>query len=108
MMRDARFGSDLLLSLRFNGPGPDCILRRRVKELGLRRRTRGHRAGLHCVRAHRSHVLTSSALGSVPVITGNRPLRVRMVGPDADPASVSPSSAASSRIPVGVDRRATD
>src|SRR6218665_1449252 len=31
-----------------------------------------------------------------------------MVGRDADPASVPPSSAASSRIPVGVDRRATD
>ena len=30
-MRDARFGSDLLLSLRFNGPGPDCVLRPRVK-----------------------------------------------------------------------------
>src|SRR6218665_261829 len=107
-MRDARFGSDLLLSLRFNGPRPDCILRLRVKELGLKRRTRGHRAGLHCVRARRSYVLTSSALGSGPVITGNRPLRVQMVGPDADPASVPPSSAASSRIPVGVDRRATD
>ena len=107
-MRDARFGSDLLLSLRFSGPGPDCILRRRVKELGLKRRTRGHRAGLHCVRARRSHVLTSSALGFVPVITGNRLPRVRMVDPDADPASVPPSSAASFRIPVGVDRRATD
>jgi len=107
-MRDARFGSDLLLSLRFNGPGPDCILRRRVKELGLKRRTRGHRAGLHCVHSRRAYVLTSSALGSVPVITGNRPLRVRVVGPDADPASVPPSSAASSRIPVGVDHRATD
>src|SRR6218665_2644160 len=107
-MPDARFGSDLLLSLRLNGPGPDCILRRRVKELGLKRRTRGHRAGLHCVRARRSYVLTSSALGFVPVITGNRLLRVQMVGPDADPASVPPSSAASSRIPVGVDRRATD
>src|SRR6218665_190043 len=33
-MRDVRFGWDLLLSLLFNGPGPDCILRRRVKELG--------------------------------------------------------------------------
>src|SRR6218665_1845835 len=107
-MRDARFGSDLLLSLRFNGPGPDCILRRRVKELGLKRRTRGHRAGLHCVHSRRAYVLTSSALGSVPVITGNRPLRVRVVGPDADPASVPPSSPASSRIPDVVDRRATD
>src|SRR6218665_632099 len=107
-MRDARFGSDLLLSLRFNGSGPDCILRRRVKELGLRRRTRGHRAGLHCVRSRRSYVLISSALGSVPVIPGNQPLTVRVVGPDADPASVPPSSAASSRIPVRVDRRPTD
>src|SRR6218665_2979663 len=107
-MRDARFGSDLLLSLRFNGSGPDCTLRRRVKELGLRRRTRGHRAGLHCVRSRRSYVLTSLALGSVPVITGNRPLRVRVVGPDADPASVPPSSAASSRIPDVVDLRAKD
>jgi len=107
-MRDARFGSDLLLSLRFNGSGPDCILRRRVKELGLRRRTRGHRAGLHCVRSRRSYVLTSSALGSVPVITGNRPLPARVVGPDADPASMPTSSAASSRIPDVVDRRATD
>src|SRR6218665_1721390 len=107
-MRDARFGSDLLLSLRFNGPGPDCILRRRFKELGLKCRTRGHRAGLHCVRARRSYVLTSSALGSVPVITGNRPLRVRMAGSDADPASVPPSSTTSFRLPIGVDRRATD
>jgi len=107
-MRDVRFGSDLLLSLRFNGPGPDCILRRRVKELGLRRRTRGHRAGLHCVRSRRSYVLTSSVPGSVPVITGNRPLRARVFDPEADPASVPPSSAASSGIPVGVDRRPTD
>src|SRR6218665_3278786 len=107
-MRDARFGSDLLLSLRFNGPGPDCILRRRFKELGLKCRTRGHRAGLHCVRSRRSYVLTSSALGSVPLITGNRPLRIRVVGPDADPASVPPSSAASSHIPDVVDRRAKD
>src|SRR6218665_1247242 len=107
-MRDARFGSDLVLSLRFNGSGPGCILRRRVKELGFRRRTRGHRAGLHYVRSRRSYVLTSSALGSVPVITSNRPLRVRVVGPDADPASVPPSSAASFRIPEVVDRRAKD
>src|SRR6218665_2293324 len=107
-MRDVRFGSDLLLSLRFNGPGPDCILRRRVKELGLRRRTRGHRAGLHCVRSRRSYVLTSSVPGSVPVITGNRPLRVRVFDPESDPASVQPSSAASSGIPVWVDRRPTD
>src|SRR6218665_1269470 len=107
-MCDAPYGSDLLLSLRFNGSGPDCILRRRVKELGLRRRTRGHRAGLHCVRSRRSYVLTSSALGSVPVITGNRPLPARVVGPDADPASMPTSSAASSRIPDVVDRRATD
>src|SRR6218665_1626088 len=107
-MRDVRFGSDLLLSLRFNGPGPDCILRRRVKELGLRRRTRGHRAGLHCIRSRRPYVLTSSEPGSVPVITGNRPLRVRVFDPEADPASVPPSSAASSGIPVGVDRRPTD
>src|SRR6218665_3368464 len=49
-----------------------------------------------------------SSLGSLPVIIGNRPLRVRVVGPDADPASVPPSSAASSRIPDVVDRRATD
>src|SRR6218665_641924 len=107
-MRDVQFGWDLLLSLRFNGPGPDCILRRRVKELGLRRRTRGHRAGLHCVRARRSYVLTSSVLGSVPVITGNGSLCVRVFDPEADPASVPPSSAASSRIPVRVDRRPTD
>src|SRR6218665_1602152 len=107
-MRDARFGSDLLLSLRFNGPGPDCILCRGVKELGLKRRTCGHCAGLDCVHSRRTYVLTSSALGSVPVITGNRPLGVRMVGPDADPASVPPSSAASSRIPVGVNRLSTD
>src|SRR6218665_1489111 len=107
-MRDVRFGSDLLLSLRFNGPGPDCILRRRVKELGLRRRTRGHRAGLHCVRSRRSYVLTSSVPGYVPVITGNRPLRARVFNPEADPASVPPSPAASSGIPVGVDRRPTD
>src|SRR6218665_3269023 len=107
-MRDVRFGSDLLLSLRFNGLAPDCILRRRVKELGLRRRTRGHRAGLHCVRSRRSYVLTSSVPGSVSVITGNRPLRVRVFDPEADPASEPPSSAASSRIPVGVDRRPTD
>ena len=107
-MRDVRFGSDLLLSLRFNGPGPDCILRRRVKELGLRRRTCGHRAGLHCVRSRRSYVLTSSVPGSVPVIKGNGLLRVRVFDPEADPASVPPSSAASSRIPVRVDRRPTD
>src|SRR6218665_3154458 len=83
-MRDARFGSDLLLSLRFNGAGPDCILRRRVKELGLKRRTRGHRAGLHCVHSRRAYVLTSSALGSVPVITGNLTLillRYRLLQP---------------------------
>src|SRR6218665_3548596 len=49
-----------------------------------------------------------SVFGFVPVITGNRPLRVRVVGPDADPASVTPSSAASSRIPDVVDRRAKD
>ena len=42
------------------------------------------------------------------VITGNRPLRVRVFDPEADPASVEPSSTASSRIPVGVDRRPTD
>src|SRR6218665_3060840 len=107
-MRDARSGSDLLLSLRFNGRGPDCILRRRVKELGLRRCTHGHRAGQHCVRSRHSYMLTSSAIGSVPVITGNQPLRVHVVGPNADPALVAPSSSASSRIPDGVDRRATD
>src|SRR6218665_374177 len=107
-MRDVQFGSDLLLSLCFNGPGPDCILRRRVKELGLRRHTRGHRAGLHCVRSRRSYVLTSTVPGSVPVITDNRPLRARVFNPEADPASVPSSSDASSGIPVGVDRRPTD
>src|SRR6218665_48407 len=107
-MRDVRFGSNLLLSLRFNGPGPDCILRRRVKELGLRRRTRGHRAGLRCVCSRPPYVLTSSMPGFVPVITGNRPLLVRVFDPEADPASIPPSSAASSRNPVGVDRRPTD
>src|SRR6218665_355139 len=62
----------------------------------------------HYMKGYYNLVLTSSALGSVPVITGNRPLRVRVVGPDADPASVPASSAASSRIPFGVDHRATD
>src|SRR6218665_826108 len=74
--------------------------------LGLRCRIRGHRAGLHCVRSRRSYVLTSSVPGSIPVITGNRPLRVCVFDPEA--ASVPPSSAASSRIPVGVDHRPTD
>src|SRR6218665_2313797 len=74
--------------------------------LGLRCRIRGHRAGLHCVRSRRSYVLTSSVHGSIPVITGNRPLPVCVFDPEA--ASLPPSSAASSRIPVGVDRRPTD
>ena len=107
-MRDARFGSALLLSLRFTGPGPDIVLRRRVSELGLRRRTRGRRAGLHCVRSRCPYVLTSTVLGSVPVITGNRPLRHRAVSHVADPASVPPSSVTSSRSPVEAARHATD
>src|SRR6218665_288253 len=107
-MSDVRFGSDLLLSLRFNGPRPDCILCRRVHELGLRRHTHGNSASMHCVCSRRPCVLTSSTIGSVPVITGKRPLHVQVVGPAADPALVLPSSATSSRIPIGVDRRSTD
>src|SRR6218665_1828425 len=107
-MRDVRFGWDLLLSLLFNGPGPDCILRRRVKELG----TETPYARSSCWPALRT--LTSFVCADLIgvwlryVITGNRPHRVRVFNPEADPASVPPFSADSSRIPVGVDRRPTD
>jgi hypothetical protein len=53
-------------------------------------------------------VLTSTVLGSVPVITGNRPLRHQTVSHVADFASVPPSSVTSSRSPVEAARHAAD
>ena len=57
-MRDASSERDLLLPLRFAGFGLDCVVRRRVNDLGLRRRVRGCRAGLHSRRITHSYVLT--------------------------------------------------
>ncbi len=74
-MRDACSERDLLLSLRFAGSGLDCVVRRRVYDLGLRRHVRGCRAGLHSRRNTRPYVLTSIAPDCAPVITGNRPPR---------------------------------
>src|SRR6218665_1225073 len=74
-MRDACSEHDLLLSLRFAGSGLDCVVRRRVYDLGLRRHVRGCRAGLHSRRNTRPYVLTSIAPDCAPVITGNRPPR---------------------------------
>ena len=76
-MRDACSERDLLLSLRFAGFGLDCVVRRRVNDLGLRRQVRGCRAGRHSKRITRSYVLTSVAPDCPPVITrtGNRPPR---------------------------------
>src|SRR6218665_1687585 len=74
-MRDACSERDLLLSLHFAGFGLDCVVRRRVIDLGLRRQVRGCRAGLHSKRITRSYVLTSVAPDCPPVITGNRPPR---------------------------------
>src|SRR6218665_1947599 len=65
-MRDACSERDLLLSLRFASFGLDCIVRRRVNDLGLRRRVRGCRAGLHSRRITRSYVLTSVAPDCLP------------------------------------------
>ena len=74
-MRNACSERDLLLSLRFAGIGLDCVVRRRVYDLGLRRQVRGCRAGLHSRRNTRPYVLTSIAPDCAPVITGNRPPR---------------------------------
>src|SRR6218665_2032609 len=63
-MRDVRFGLDPLLSLRFNGPGLTVFY---VVAL-----MSGNRVGLHCIRSRRPCVLSSSAIGSIPVITGDR------------------------------------
>src|SRR6218665_961542 len=60
-MHDACSGRDLLLSLRFAGIGLDCVVRRRVNDLGLRRQVRGCRAGLHSKRITQSYVLASVA-----------------------------------------------
>src|SRR6218665_1902048 len=74
-MRDACSEHDLLLSLRFAGSGLDCVVRRRVYDLGLCRHVRGCRAGLHSRRNTPPYVLTSIAPDCAPVITGNRPPR---------------------------------
>ena len=96
-MRDACSERDLLLSLRFAGFGLNCVVRRRVNDLGLRRRVRGCRAGLHSRRITRSYVLTSVAPDCPPVIIGNRlPRRaaavITVVGSGA---STPPSSSCS-------------
>src|SRR6218665_2366218 len=70
-MRDACSERDLLL-LRFAGFGLNCVVRRRANDLGLRRRVRGCRAGLHSRRITRSYVLTSVAPDCPPVIIRNR------------------------------------
>ena len=104
-MRDACSERDLLLSLRFAGFGLDCVVRRRVNDLGRRRHVRGCRAGLHSKCITRSHVLTPVAPDCHPVITGNRPPRraapaFTVVGSGASSASSTTCSdalAASSR-----------
>lgn len=82
---------DDILRLRPNGPnGSKCTVDDKVrslaKELGIRRATRGQRAGLHVQAKRRCHQLMSYVIGhvtnhnnnnninSIPVINGNRRL----------------------------------
>src|SRR6218665_2360945 len=75
----------------------DWVVRRRVNDLGLCRRVRGCRAGLHSRLITRSYVLTSVAPDCPAVIIGNRQPRraaaaITVVGSGA---SSPPSSSCS-------------
>src|SRR6218665_363274 len=80
-MRDACSERDLLSSLLFAGFGLDCVVRRRVNDLGLRHQVRGCRAGLHSKRITRSYVLTSVAPDCPPVINYSDTLELLHLAP---------------------------